>query len=844
MRACNIRHRQRHMPMIMSAIGILTCLIASASAIAQTAAAPPQSSQATPEASQPTPDTSQATPEKLDTVTVTAVRGQPRSVLDSPTPVDIVSAKELTDSGQAGLYHQLANAIPSFDVPFLAGAATSAVIQTGGLRGLDPDQTLVLVNGLRWHHTALINTGNQLFNGSVPVDLGMVPTAGVDHIEVLREGAAAQYGSDAVAGVINVILKDSPGGSVSAQYGKNFDRADGQLLQVNGDYGFHYSDTGSLNLFFTGIDQDQSNRTLPVAGTYAAQLPAGYPALLMDGYGQDPYNQGQIGYSGHDQIGNVEVYSLGVFNHRGSTIPYPAAYNLNVDLPQVYPVLFKPQFKIDELDGQIAVGARGLINGWNWDLSTTWGEDNARENVWQDINASLGPSSPTSFYLGSLIASEWITSLDVTRKFDLASGGSLQVSWGLQDRAEKFEQDAGDSASYTIGNYQIPLTQMPTYPGQSSFAGQYPTGGAYFTPGFAPSTAGSWSRNVFGAYGELGYSPTERLFVGLAGRYEDYSDTSGSSTVGKLDGRYKVNDWFVLRGSIGNGFHAPSLVQEHYSQIKYTINPTTDLVAPVALLPTTSPVAQALGATPLKPETSTDMSVGFTVTPARNFNVTVDGYVVDVDHRIALTGALAGAGVNSILAANGFPTGLSAQYFTNAIDTRTSGVDIVGTYRKNLQALGNLRLNAALSTNDTTITHINSNPAALNSLSPAPVLFDATSQGYFTSSIPKNKLVLGADWTWQRLEVNLQEIRYGDFSVINDVPANSRTFPAAWITNLFVKLHLTKQVSFTVGANNLFDHYPPATNIFAPQYGYNQYPRISPYGITGGSYFARLQGDF
>ena len=181
-------------------------------------------------------------------VTVTGVRGAPRSVLDSPTPVDVVSGNELAESGQAGLYQELGYAIPSFDKPFLAGAATAAVVQTGGLRGLDPDQTLVLVNGLRWHNTALINVGQQLYNGSVPVDLGMIPTSGVDHIEVLREGAAAQYGSDAVAGVINVILKDSPGGSLSAQYGENFDRGDGHLLQVQGDEGFRLSDTGSLNL--------------------------------------------------------------------------------------------------------------------------------------------------------------------------------------------------------------------------------------------------------------------------------------------------------------------------------------------------------------------------------------------------------------------------------------------------------------------------------------------------------------------------------------------------------------------------------------------------------------------
>jgi iron complex outermembrane receptor protein len=564
----------------------------------------------------------------------------------------------------------------------------------------------------------------------------------------------------------------------------------------------------------------------------------------MYGYGQDPYDQLQLGFNGHQDAGGIELYANGVFNRRNSYIPYPGAYNLNSDLPQVYPVIFHPNFKIGELDGQLAVGAKGSAAGWNWDLSSTAGEDHVRESVSQSINASLGPSSPTSFYLGTLISQSWVNSLDVTREFDLKNGGKLQVSWGLQDRYERFEQSAGDPASYVAGGYQIPLTQGPTYPGQSSFAGQFPAPGTIYTPGFQPSNAGSWNRNILAAYGELGYTPNEKLFFGLAGRYEHYSDSSGGSLIGKLDGRYKLTNWLTLRGSVGNGFHAATLVQQNYSQSRALINSTTGVVSPVALLPVNSPVAKALGATPLRPEKSTNMSLGFTVSPASNFNVTVDGYIVNVDHRLALTGLLAGAGVNNILVANGFTPGLTAQYFTNAINTRTSGLDIVGTYRKSLGDVGNLRLTAAFSLNSTKITHIIPNPAALSSLSPAPVLFDATSQGFLTSAIPKNKLVLGADWTWNRIEINLHELHYGEFSVINNVAANSRTFPASWITNVDVKFKITDHVSLSAGAFNLFNHYPPATNIFAPQYGYNQYPRISPYGITGGSWYGKVQFEF
>jgi len=826
-----IKRRCKWMTLTATSAFALMVGALAAPAYAQTAEKP-----SAPAADAPTPDVSE--------IIVTGVRGQPRSKLDSPTPVDVLPAKEITQGGQAGLYQQLGYAIPSFSKPAFSGAATAAVIQTGGLRGLDPDQTLVLVNGQRFHRTALINTGAQLYNGSDPVDLGMIPTSGIERIEVLREGAAAQYGSDAVAGVINVILKDSPGGSISVQEGQNFDRKDGRLTQVLANYGLYHSDTGSLNLFATYIDQKQSNRSIPITGTFAAQLPAGFDKLIMYGSGQDPYRQLQIGFNGRQEIGSVEFYANGVFNKRNSDIPDPGVYNNAANLQQVYPIIFYPQFHIHELDGQLAVGVRGKLSGWDWDLSSTAGENHARTSITDDINASLGPTSPTSFFLGNLISKEWDNSLDVTRKFDFANGGNLQVSFGLQDRYENFKETAGDPASYIAGNYQIPATQQPLYPGQSNFAGQFPTPGAFYSPGFQPSNAGSWSRNIFAAYVELGYSPFEKLFIGAAGRYEHYNDSSGGSFIGKLDGRYKFTDWLTVRGSIGNGFHAPTLAQQHYSQIKAVLNPTTGALSQTAVLNDDSASARALGAQPLRPETSTDFSAGFTVSPSSNFNLTVDGYIVKVNHRIGLTGILTGAGVNAILVANGQAPGLSAQYFTNAIDTRTRGVDIVGTYHKKFDDFGDLRLTAALSLNDTKVTNIIPTPAALSSLSPAPVLFDATTQGYLTSAIPKSKLVLTADWSWKRLEFNVHEIRYGSFSVINNNPVNSRTWPSYWITNADVTLHVSQNVSFVIGANNLFNKYPAAIGIFAPQYGYNQYPRISPFGITGGSYYGRVQVKF
>lgn len=783
-------------------------------------------------------------------IIVTGVRGEPRSRLDSPTPVDVIGGKELASAGHANLYQDMQMQVPSFNQPAKAGSGTASAVLTGGLRGLNPDHTLVLVNGMRWHHTALINVGQQIYNGSVPVDLGMIPTSSIDRIEVLREGAAAQYGSDAIAGVINIILKDSPGGSVSAQYGQNFDRNDGQLAILRGDYGFKLSDTGSLNLFFAIQKQSQSDRSYPVASTVQLfpKLSNGQPdpreatvnRQISRGFGSFPYDHFQLGYNFKDELGDVEVYSFGTFNRRIQNILYPPIFpNQATALPEIFPNFAYPNFQIRENDGQLAVGLRGLIGGWDWNISSTAGVDHAPERLSQSLNASLGPTSPTEFYLGALTSREWTNSLDLTRKLELGGGGSLQVSFGLQHRLEGFKIEEGDPASYALGTYVRPAGQ--------AFAGVPLPGGAVFAPGFRPADAGSWNRNVLSAYAELGFEPTDRLFIGAAGRIDHFDDSSGTSVVGKIDGRYKVTDWLAFRGSFGNGFHAPSLVQQHYSNARVTPSTAAATLGTVItnqILPVSNPAAIALGAQPLRPEKSVDASAGFTLNPSSNFSVTVDGYIVTVSDRIVLSSILQGPAVNTILVANGLSPNLTGQYFTNAADTRTVGADIIATYRKNLGSLGNIRLSVAVNLNHTKITKIAPNPAALSSLGSTYTLFDRPSQGYLTNAFPESKVALGANWSIGPFDLNLQGIRYDKFVAPGANATLDRSFSAKFITNLQVRYHLTKQVSIAAGADNIFNVYPDANNIPLAQYGYNQYPRFGPFGFTGGSYYGRLQIDF
>jgi len=784
-------------------------------------------------------------------VVVTGVRGLPRTVVDSPTPIDVLNAAELEKTGRAGAFQALQTLVPSFNLPARAGGGTSTVIATGGLRGLNPDQTLVLINGKRRHKTALINSVSSLYNGSVPADLDLIPTSAIGRIEVLRDGAAAQYGSDAIAGVINFILKDTLGGSVSATHGQNFDRDDGDFTYVLGNYGLKIGESGYLNLSIATKDQALSNRAIPVAST--VQL---YPKLVPSGL-LDPreltadrlvtLNSGVLpqwgvnfGWNGHfDLSDKVEAYYFGTVSRRVSDLPFTFRSANNVaTIPQIYPDGFRPNLVIKEWDYELVEGFRGDLGGWSWDISTSYGRDRASENTSNTLNASLGPLSPTVFYVGALKSTEWDNNIDITRGFKLASGGDLQVSFGAQHRRETYQVEAGEPSSYAAGPY--------VYPAGVPFAGQRPPTGAQATPGFQPGDASKSKRDSFAAYGEVGYTPTEKLFLGAAVRYENYDDASGSTLVGKLNGRYELTDWLAIRGAASSGFRAPGLAQQNYaassSQFRL-VNGVLDLLL-IKTLPVGSPQAIALGAQPLEPEKSKNFSAGVTLVPNPDLTITVDAYQIDVDHRIAITSTLTGTAVSNILVANGLSGSLSAQYYTNAIDTRTKGVDVVATWRHDFDQYGNVRASLGYNYNDTNIRSIIPNPPQLAALGPSFVLFDRLSQGYLTTAFPKDKVAIGLNWAWHDFNLNLRQTRFGKYTIVQNAVANDRSYGAEWITDVELSYKVLKSVTLAIGSNNLFNNYPDANGIFNATTGAGQYPGTSPIGFTGGSYYGRIQWDF
>ena len=780
-----------------------------------------------------------------ETVIVTGTRGKERTVTSSATPIDVLKGAAIEQAGQGSVLAALDTLIPSFIEPAIPGGATATVIHTGGLRGLNPDQTLILVNGKRRHKTALINAASALYNGSVPIDLDLIAPSAIDHIEVLRDGAAAQYGSDAIAGVVNIILKkDTSGAQLSASAGQNMDRNDGQIFTQGGHIGLNLDDKGFLDLSVNGSETLVSNRALPVSSSIRLyNLVNGQPdpreatinRLITHNNGMDPQRTFNSAYNAEYSLGDgIDIYSFGTMSHRVSDLLWTYRQPNNIaSLPQIYPNGFAATENIDEWDYEGALGARGTLDGWSWDASTSFGTDQAKEDTYNNINASLGPTSPTRFHVGKLESTEWVNSLDVTRGFPMGEG-SLQVSFGFQHRQERFDILAGDPLASAIGTYVIPAGQP--------FAGQRPPPSAQSTGGISAADAGHLSRNNMAAYIDVAWDPNERVTIGAAGRFEHYEDASGDSVIGKINGRYALTPWLALRGDVNTGFRAPALAQELWASTtsQFQLIGATTTLLQIKALPVASAAAAALGATPLKPEKSLNYSGGAVFTPIPDLAVTVDAYSIDVYDHIEPTGTLTGQPVSNILVGLGLPNNISATYFTNAINTRTQGYDVVGSYDVDLGDFGQMLLNASFNYNVTTITHIVPNPPQLAALGAGFVIFDARSQGNLTLGLPKTKLVLSDTWNWNDFTLIPKFIRFGGFTSVQNLASQTRSFNAKWIADLELSYRITPQWSVAVGANNLLNTYPSPAGIFNPATGTGQYPGSSPFGFTGGFYYGRV----
>ncbi|NWD73892.1 TonB-dependent receptor [Pseudomonas gingeri] len=761
-------------------------------------------------------ETETAETPKLDTVIVTGTRSQERTASQSLSPIDVISGDSLRSSGSDELGTVLARLIPSINFPRPSLVDGAELVRPAQLRGLSPDQVLVLVNGKRRHTSAFVNLGGAVGRGSAPADLNAIPLSAIDHIEVLRDGASARYGSDAIAGVINIILKkDDHGGSITSKFGE-YKKGDGIQRQLSGNTGFALGDNGFFNVSGEGADNDYTNR----AGTDLRPASVGSTT-----YGQQVFRQGEpatdegkfqfnSAYSFNDA---VELYGFGGYSkRRGETAGFYRASNASNNIPAIFPNGYLPLIRGDLQDTSLVVGLRGLLaDDWHYDLSANYGQNQYQLNT-ETINTSLGLNSPRKFDNGALSNDQRQLSLDLSREFSLGwLPYPVSVAFGGEYLRQGYQVSAGQPESY----YQT---------GSSGLGG------------FRETDAGSYSRHNFAEYLDLETNFTEKLSASAAVRHEDYSDF-GSNVSGSLSARYDFTPQVALRGSISNGFRAPSLAQQNFAFTSSQLVGST--IQDTGVFKADSQVARLLGAEPLKAEKSHNYSLGLVLEPTDNLTITADVYRIDISNRISLSSNLTlNAAALNYLQANGVSniSSNSVRYFTNATSTSTDGIDLVANYRYQLD--NGVRWNSTVgyNYNRTQVTDVKDNPAILNQLGANLVRVDRRERlGLLGDSTPRQKLALGNDLSYGNWVLHSNLTRYGSFTSYQADPANDQTFKAAWLLDLAADYKL-KQWVFTLGGDNVTDKYPEKINAFGNVGGNLAYSTFSPYGYSGAFYYGKV----
>ncbi len=773
----------------------------------------------------------------LDTVIVTGTRRDDRTVAESLAPIDVLQPEELQNAGTPDLQAVLTRLVPSFNYPRTSITDASDHVRPAQLRGLSPDQTLVLINGKRRHRTAIININGTIGRGSSPADLNAIPLSAIDHVEVLRDGASAQYGSDAIAGVINVVLKSADsGGSADVRVG-GYDKGDGDLRQTSGNVGFGLGDGGFVNVTAEFRDKDATNRSTPDRRQQ-------YP--LVNG-APDPreatFDRINHRFGDADTIDrllflnaelpvseNTRLYAFGGASNRDGEAAGFFRRALDArNVPSIHPDGFLPLIVTDVKDRSGVFGATGVWGaGWQWDLSANVGDSDFDFNVHDSVNTSLGASSPTRFFAGTLSSGQELLNLDLRNSFDVSwLVTPLSTAFGAEYRRETFEIERGDPNSY------------------------FGTGSQVF-PGFRPSDEIDASRHSYALYADLEGDVTENLTLGGALRYEDFSDF-GDKASGKFSARYAFSPEYALRGTVSTGFHAPNLQQQYYSTT--ATNFINGQPFDIRTFPVSSPIAQALGAEPLKAEESTNYSLGFVAQPTEAFYFTIDLYRIDIDDRIILSENLTGTGVRNFLTAQGFPGVDGGRYFTNAVDTRTKGLDVIGRYNWDLGNAGQLVTTLGYNRNDTDIEAVAPNPEELNAANLQLQRIGRVEIGRLTVGSPRDKIILGGDYYLGDFTARLTGTRYGDWSVLNANAAQDDHFDAQWVVDLALSYRFGP-ATFTLGAENLNNVYPAqvstvlvtdANGFVSSGPGDNSNSGILPYargeapfGFNGRFYYAKV----
>lgn len=813
---------------------------------------------------------------EVEKISVVGSRRPGRTVNDSPVPIDLIDEDAISATGLTETNMILNTLLPSFNFPQPSLTDGTDHVRPAQLRGLAPDHTLVLVNGKRRHTSALLNLNGSTGRGSSAVDLNAIPANAIKRIEVLRDGAAAQYGSDAIAGVINIVLKDAPdGGSLSATYGANVtsmdgvpnleavsvddngdltfttgdDRevTDGQTLTLRGNVGFELGDDGYLHLSTEYRDRAQANRAdFDPRENYPRQADGALdPRELEINRYNHVFGNGAVedfalfANGGMFISDSAELYVTAGHSTRDSQgSGFYRRANDSRNILSIYPDGFLPVINTDIQDTSLIVGVEGYRGEWTYDVSANYGANDLRYDITNTLNTSFGPTSPTEFFAGELQYDQLIFNLDASRLIAVeAFAGDMNLAVGAEYRREGYEIIAGEPGSYERGTFG------PGGAATDPVNGPFGAAGSQVFPGFTPASAGDNNRNNKSVYIDLEADVTDNWNVAVAGRYEDYSDF-GSTFNWKMSHRYEINPAVALRASVSTGFRAPSLQQQFFTSIATTfvdsVPTETGTFAP------SSEVARALGSPGLDAEESDNFSVGITWTPTADFNLTVDFYRINIDERIVLSNNLSGPNIEALLAGT---DATRARFFLNAINTRTQGVDIVSSYTLNTAELGSYVFNAGININDNEVTDILGPPAVLQDAGfDQDNLFSGVELRRFERGAPENKVNLSVSWDYSDVSATVRATRYGETDDPSSNPLRYEVLPEKWLTDVDVNYALTDHWSVTVGANNVFDVYPDAsrdliedvstfTRIFA-------YSPFSPFGFTGRFVYGKIAYTF
>jgi iron complex outermembrane receptor protein len=784
----------------------------------------------------------------LEQVVTIGTRVSDRTATQSAVPVDVISNEMLVNTGVVETWQQLQRLVPSVFGPHIPIGDNGMRPIT--LRGLAPHYVLVLVNGKRRHPAAGFLAGPSVPNTGF-TDVNSIPASAIDHIEVLRDGASAQYGSDAIGGVVNLVLKSGERRDARTTFGQVFSSEggrtfhDGRMFDADGTIGVMSQSGATVTLSAAFRDRNGTNRAYPDVRQqyFNGDLRNGDPPRISSYEGDGETTGWNLFASGSAPLGAAaEVYAFGGAANRDNISP-DAIFRRPQDrntVRAIFPNGFLPRTSSRIGDVSAVGGVRGVSLGWHWDVSSTWGGNRVEYHVDNTNNVSLGAQSPTSFYIGRIAAQQWTINADVSRDVHIRVVPA-SLAGGVEVRLEKFQIRAGDSDSWRDGGVRILDGQL---------AGQPASVGSQGMLGFRPIDEVSPHRSNTAAYVEAEARPVNRLLLQSALRTEHYSDF-GSTSDGKFAGRLELLKWLAVRASVSSGFRAPSLTQEYFSTSRGVFQQVGGIgtFLTVRTFPVNSPEAKLMGATPLRPEKSVNQSAGLVINKRSLPLITADYYDVKIDDRIALSGSVTDPAIVKVFEANGLRGIGGGSYFTNRFDTRTRGVDVIASHSVLLAGAAALRILGGYNYNRTRVTRVAPLPPELETFSSA--LFTRMGRGVIEQGQPRRTVSLGFNYSSGPLGLNVHNQRSGPTAQLDQTKPEADQYVAPkWITDVRVSYQLRPRVQVALSGANVFDVYPSewidfkdginATG-FSTQ-GILRYPgALSPFGMNGRTVYFQLQ---